>query len=461
LVLKEWPEAAGTFAAAVKRYPNEAQLWFDLGLAQENLRDLKNAAASYEQSVKLKPEAETYGNLSNTYCRLARFAEAEAMARRALDLGAPRAQALNSLGLALNRQNKFAEAKAAFEKALQLEPNDSFILSNLANLAVDQLDFPQAWEFFARARKASKDAPLIRHHEAMARLLAGDYAIGWRLYEARLELPNALRLRLRPRTPRYNGEPLAGEKMLLVAEQGFGDAIHFCRYGTLLEKAGMELIWVAPKPLHRLFAANLPGRVIAEGETLPAADYYLPIVSLPLALGLLEPEEAPIAPYLRAPSPFIPLPEGKGKANSKIGLVWSGSKTHERDFERSIPLEKFAPLWKKIPAQFYAPFTGAGLEQIAGQPVTRLDHLINDFADTAGLLSQLDYLITVDTAAAHLAGALGVKTFLLLPYAPDWRWSRQGETTRWYPTVTLLRQSKPGDWDGVIAQLIESLSAQV
>jgi ADP-heptose:LPS heptosyltransferase len=208
-----------------------------------------------------------------------------------------------------------------------------------------------------------------------------------------------------------------------------------------------------------LFAANLPGKVASEKAALPDADFYLPVLSLPPALGLYDPRQAPAAPYLKPAEQSPGLPGGDGKR--KIGLVWSGSGTHERDHERSVDPAHFTKLCEKIPAQFYAPFTGAGLEKADVLPVMRLNHLIKDFADTAALVSRLDCLISVDTAAAHLAGALGVKTYLLLPHCPDWRWGAKGETTPWYGKHTLLRQQRPGDWDAPLARLAELLTKDV
>jgi hypothetical protein len=175
----------------------------------------------------------------------------------------------------------------------------------------------------------------------------------------------------------------------------------------------------------------------------------VPIISLALAT-----KTDPIIsaePYLFAPqTPVLP----KGKQGLKIGLVWAGSRTHLGDYERSIPLKLLEPLLKDGSADFYAPFIGDALEEIGNLPITRLDALISDFADTAALLKQMDCLITVDTAAAHLAGALGVKTFLLLPHCPDWRWSTTGETTPLYPSLTLMRQPSFGDWTGAINKLL-------
>jgi ADP-heptose:LPS heptosyltransferase len=158
--------------------------------------------------------------------------------------------------------------------------------------------------------------------------------------------------------------------------------------------------------------------------------------------------------YLSAPlTPVLPT----GKFARKIGIVWAGSKTHKRDDERSIPLKFFEPVLSGVRADFYAPFLGEALEEIGDYPITRLDALISDFADTAALLKRMDCLVTVDTAVAHLAGALGVKTYLLISKCPDWRWGTEGEKTALYPSVTLVRQTEFGDWKGAVEKLLAML----
>lgn len=458
LSLKQWDKAISTFTEAVSYFPHQPQLWANLGIAQENLGKIDEAADSYEHSLELqRDQFEVCGNLSNIYRKQGRLEEAEHLAHRAYELGAPKAQALNSLGLVLGKQGKFEAAEKAYRQALELEPDNSAVIANLANLFVDQLKMNEAWPLFAKVRSSPNNA-VTRRDEGMAWLLAGDYAMGWLLYEARLELPTALRIL--PSCPRYKGESLTGKKLMLVAEQGFGDVIMFCRYGKYLADQGAELIWVVPAPLQRLLGDNLPGQVYAEHVPLPDVDYYLPMMSLPLVLGKTSPGDMPATPYIKAPdAPALP----KAKANKqKIGLVWLGSPTHERDHERSISLEHFTPLFTSIDAQFYAPFTGGGLEKVAEEikeqtPILPLAKHITDFSVTAAFLKQLDCLITVDTATAHLAGALGVKTYLLLQHCPDWRWGLSGETTPWYESVTLLRQPRYGDWDSVIGKLVEKL----
>ncbi|HEU0117076.1 MAG TPA: tetratricopeptide repeat protein [Alphaproteobacteria bacterium] len=455
IALQDWMAARDTFTEASEIFPHQPQVWLNLGVAEENLGDLDDAAESLEQSLDLKAEqGDVCGNLSNVYRKLGRFEDAERMAHRAYELGAPKGQSLNSLGLALMKQGKFEAAERTFQEALRHDATDAHIPANIANCYVDQLKFEAAWPFFAKARALSNDAT-IRRDEGMARLLAGQYAEGWKLYEARLELPNALRII--PNCPRYNGEPVAGKKILLLAEQGFGDTIMFCRYGKMLHDMKADICWVVQKPVKWLLDGNMPGTITAEGDPMPYADYYIPLLSLPNALQKPSPADAPTTPYLRVTT-TAELPDAK-TGKKKIGLVWAGSPTHERDHERSIPLEAFAPLFRKLNATFYSPFTGAGLEEItSGTPVIRLDQLITDFADTAAILQALDYLVTVDTATAHLAGALGIKTYLLLQYSPDWRWGTEGISTAWYPSITLLRQPKYGDWESVLNTLLDRLA---
>ncbi|MGB9151863.1 MAG: tetratricopeptide repeat protein [Alphaproteobacteria bacterium] len=510
LALEDWKAAQETFAAATARFPDHALFWLNRGIAEENLGQIDNSIASQEHCLALNPaQAEAYGNLSNLYRKKHRFAEAEEMARRALAKGAAKSDALNCLGLALGKQGKFAEADAAFRQAQRETPDSPATFINRANLAVDQLHFDEAWKLFAAGR-AIKDEAIFRHDEGLARLLSGDYERGFKLFESRLEMPRALRLH--PTCPRWNGESLKGKKLLILAEQGFGDVIQFCRYQKFLPDG--ELIWAVPKNLVRLLSDALRGTVLDEKTALPACDYFVPILSLPLLTSPLplagrvreggvpldlHPQSAndlaAVAAHNTQTSPLLiaPLPnpprEGEGiylsapatpklpqgKCTLKIGLVWAGSRTHERDSERSLRLEQFAPMLNRVEADFYAPVIGEALDEIELSPtpyprprgagesggIIRLDNLITDFADTAALLKQMDCLITVDTSTAHLAAALGVKTFLLLPYCPDWRWGVVGETTVWYPSMTLLRQPKYGDWESVIETLTALLKRRL
>ncbi|MFA4994629.1 MAG: tetratricopeptide repeat protein [Bdellovibrionales bacterium] len=446
--LQEWQAALEAFTAATKRFPNHAPFWFNRGIVEENLKLIDAAIASHERCLALAPDqAEACGNLSNLYRNKRRYADAENMARRAMEKGADKGEALNCLGLALAKQGKFDEARDAFLQAHEAAPDNPAFLSNHANLEIEVFHFDQAWKLFTAAR-AIEDRPVFRYDEGLARLLSGDFKLGFKLLESRLLMPNALRLI--PSYPRWKGERLKGKKLLIIAEQGFGDVLQFCRYQKFLPD--VDLVWAVPKNLVRLLSGSLRGDVVDEKSLLPRCDAYVPILSL--AHETKDVFLPAMEPYLRAPmAPALPA----GTHKLKIGLVWAGSRTHARDNERSIPLRLLEPILNSVNADFYAPFVGDGLEEIGKYPVTRLDDLISDFADTAALLKQMDCLVTVDTAVAHLAGALGLKTYLLLPRCPDWRWGILGKTTPLYPSMTLVRQKTYGDWTGVIEKLLPIL----
>lgn len=452
--LEDWQAAQTCFAHAVQQHPKNPQLWFNLGWANEQCRRPEAARMAYEKSLALDDrQPACCGNLANVLITLKQYELAEHVARRALDLGAPKETACNTLGLALKGQKKFEESMEAFQTVLAFNPHSTAALGNAANTAVDALDFTTAWPLFAAAR-AIEDKPLFRRAEGMARLLAGDYEKGWKLYEARLEMP--LAKKFQAACPRYQGQDLTGKKLLLLAEQGFGDTLHFCRFVPSFQALGAEVLLCVQKPLQRLLAASLPCTVLSEDVPPPDADYFLPLLSAPFALGAFQPKDWPAAPYLKAPpAPLLPQ---RSTTQPNIGLVWAGSLTNSIEHERGIALTQLAPLWHEHKANYYAFFLGDALQAIGDFPILRLDSVMGDFADTAALMLQLDCLITTDTAAAHLAGALGIKTFLLLSYCPDWRWGTNGQSCPWYPSLALLRQPQPGDWGSVVGGLVKILS---
>jgi tetratricopeptide (TPR) repeat protein len=453
IALEDWAAAEEVFTLASAREPDNGSFFFNRGLAEENLKKNEAAEASFERALALGFErGAALGNLSNIYRKRGRYEDAVTAAREALEAGAPRVDALNNLGLALGRLMRFAEAETAFEEAVALAPKNPFFWANRANLAADRRDFESSFRFFAVAR-ALHDDPSIRRDEAMARLVTGD-AAGWELYESRLEIPKAFHAPVHCK--RWAGEDLQGKTLLLLSEQGMGDVLHFCRYGASFAALGASLIWMVPQPLVRLLEGQLPGRVISRAEDFPPAAFYLPLLSAPFALKAFQARKS--GAYLTA-LPHRPSLSVEG-AELKIGLVWTGSATHERDKERSVPLSSFAPLWKAFPdAQFFAPFVGRGLDEIAAlrAPVADLSDSIRDFADTASFLAQMDLLISVDTAAAHLAGAMGVPCFLLLPYVPDWRWGLEGKTTDWYASLRLFRRGAGDDWAAVVERIVAEI----
>jgi tetratricopeptide (TPR) repeat protein len=443
-------EAARVWTLGAARDPANAFFPFNLARVATARGERASALAFLQHATELAPTfAEAFANWAEALIRAGRWDEALARAEHALTLGIDRAAGLNLKALALAGQGAFALADTAWAEALALTPDNASCWANRANAAVDARAFPTALRFFAAAR-ALDDAPLFRRDEGMARLLCRDEKAGWPLYEARLEVRNTLQAR--PACPRYAGEPLAGKTLLLVAEQGFGDTLHFCRYGASLAAQGAALVWVVQPALARLLQANLPGKVVAAGDVVPPADFYVPLLSLPLAFGAAWRD--PARAYLRPRTEIAPLDR------PTIGIVWAGSPTHRRDAERSIALDLLRPVWEAFPSlAFVALSKGDNTAVLAacGAPMVDSSPRLTDFADTAALVARLAAVVSVDTALLHLAGALGVPTIGLLPYAPDWRWGIEDGRAPCYDSLTLCRQTAPGRWDSVLAAVRDCL----
>ena len=314
---------------------------------------------------------------------------------------------------------------------------------------------------FAVALGHAPDFAHAHWNLALALLAHGDYPEGWREYEWRLHLPElGARAPALP-APRWQGEPLSGKTLLATTEQGLGDAIQFVRYASALASRGARVIVQAPGPLQRLLA-SVPGVAATFGtnDALPACDFAIPLLSVPGELGVGANDRACAVPYLRVDAArradiATPIAQVAGSSR-KIGLAWAGSPHHANDRRRSLPLSALAPLFALPGVSWFSLQKGEGVAQVALVPaaasaLTLLDPH-NEFDDTAALVDALDVIVTVDTSIAHLAGALGKRVLILLPFAPDWRWGTTGDTTPWYPTARLFRQRTTGDWASAVTR---------
>ena len=264
--------------------------------------------------------------------------------------------------------------------------------------------------------------------------------------------------------PLWQGEELAGRTLYVYAEQGMGDTLQFARFLPLAARRGARIIFDCQPELLRLLA-NFPelATLRTEGSPLPAADFHLPLMSLPHRLGITLATLPAPARYIGAPpasaGPPLPRPPGTRLA---IGIVWAGRPQHTNDHNRSITIEHFLTLCALPGVALYSLQKGprAGdIAELGAQSLVRdLGPQIKDFADTARLIMQLDVVITIDTAVAHLAGALGRRTFVLLPFTPDWRWLGGREDSPWYPSLRLFRQQAPRDWKGVMQRVRDTLA---
>ncbi len=457
-------EALRYLSAALNSNAGSPDAMSNLGLALHAGGRSEEAVASYRNALRLAPDhPEILYNLANACLELGRLDEALAAYDAALAGRPDHAGALVNRGNTLLRLNRPAEAIASYEAALIAMPGHPQILTNRGH-ALRRLDRPdEALVDFAAALAASPEFAEAHFEAAMARLTLGDFARGWKQYEWRWKTAAFARQRRSFPAPLWLGnEPLAGKTILLHAEQGFGDTLQFVRYAPLLAGQGARVICEV-QPELKLLLSKLPDiTVIAAGEALPAFDLHCPLLSLPLALKTELSTIPADIPYVAASAERLAhwqgfLPSGAPRA----GFVWSGSATHNNDANRSIALARFAALFENPPLRCISLQTelrADDREALRGLP--RLMHLgddIRDFADTAAIIALLDVVVSVDTAVAHLAGALGKPVIILLPHAVDFRWMQQRSDTPWYPAAKLMRQPAFGDWDSVIAGLRDEL----
>ena len=361
------------------------------------------------------------------------------------------------------RLGRYAEAVAAQDAALAAAPDHAGAWLNRGRALAALNRYDEAIASYDRALALRKDDADANFMKALALLTRGDYRRGFEEYEWRWRRTGMPAHKSRGR-PLWLGEyPLARKTILLHAEQGLGDTIQFARYVPVLAAGGANVVLEVQPELTALMA-RLKGvaKIIARGEAPPPFDVHCPLGSLPLALKT-EPSTVPAdIPYLSADDAHLAKWSARlgPRERPRIAIAWSGNASHLNDRNRSIPFAKLAPLFS-IPAQFISIQRDVRSEEaaaLAGE--TRVTHVgaeLESFADTAAVIAQCDLVIAVDTAVAHLAGALGRPLWVLLPFAPDWRWTLDGESSPWYPTARCSVRSALGDWDAVIARVGEAL----
>jgi Flp pilus assembly protein TadD len=426
-------EAVGCYRRALQLNPASAATCGNLGLALQFLGSLEEASKSFELALELDPGvAITHTNLGNVRQAQGRLEEAAACHKWALAIEPTNPEAHSNLGGVLDLQGKVTESMAAYDRALALKPDFTVALFNRSLL-------------------------LLR---------GGDFAAGLPDYEHRW----CVSKRRDFIQPQWYGQPLKGVRILLYAEQGLGDTVQFLRYLPLVRAAGGEVI-LEVQPQMRRLALRLPdvAELICPGDPLPPFDWHCPLMSLPLAFGTSVESIPASAPYLSVSEEAVDaaaqkLRDGREKGKDlRVGIAWAGSPAHLRDRFRSIPLRLLEPLFGLAGAQFFSLQLGpaaAELTDTSGR-VTDLGPEIEDMADSASLIANLNLVIAVDTAVAHLAGALAKPVWVLLPFSPDWRWFLDREDSPWYPAMRLFRQPALGDWGPVVGAMRSALVEKI
>lgn len=423
---------------------------------------LEEALAAIRQALRLAPDHSLA--LNNGAALLAkelkRPAEALPLLEHALRLDDNDASAWNGMGYALVELRRYDDALLCLGRALQLRPDYALALYNQGNALQFQNRLEEAMCSYDAALALAPDMGDAQFAQSTCRLLLGDLAQGLRQYEWRWVKPAYLALAQQYTQPQWQGESLADKTLLVHAEQGLGDTLQMVRYLPLLSAQGARVILQVQEPLTALLEGLGGATVIDRQQALPAHDLRIPLMSLPAALDRI-PADVPYVQTDAARSAQWQARLGKASA-PRIGLAWAGNPKHDNDSARSIPLRKMLRLLQPG-LEFIAlqrDLSAADRLLLAGEPALHSHAAAQtDFAETAALLAQLDLVICVDTAIAHLAGAMGKPVWLLLPHAPDWRWMLEREDSPWYPTMRLFRQQRPGDWDELLERIDAALRA--
>lgn len=368
-----------------------------------------------------------------------------------------RSDAFSNLAGMLQATGNPVPALDAAATALRLDPANLAALQNSAEILKDFAEWSAVLETYDAALALAPASAELRFARGLQLLMMGQWADGWREHEQRWHVSHMPLSTAQPTSPRWDGSPLNGRHLLLIEEQGLGDQIMFARFAAKAA-AGGRVTLRCSEPLRTLFS-SVPGvhAVISAGDPLPTHDVHASTMSLPHLLGLPSPDSVDGAAYLR---PADACPVGinailpiESVRRPRIGLVWSGNPRHRNDARRSVPLRFLQPLIATPGVQFFSLQHGPDALHRAGElppHVTAIGTHLTSLNDTAHALLRLDLLITVDTSVAHLAGALGVQTVLLVPFVPDWRWLLDRSDTPWYTSMQLLRQSALFEWSPVI-----------
>jgi len=459
-----------------------------LGQAYARVGDLQQAIAGYDHAIRMQPDfADAYGNRANVYVMVGRLSEALADYDRALALRPNSFEDWGNRGALLHDIDRLDEALASYERAIAVKPdfagghfNRGNVLRDLAQIAdaraagtgvaANTAKFDAAEAAYTRAITLEPQLHDAFVGRALVHLLRGDWENGFRDYAHRTKVGQPTFVPLDE--PLWAGETLAGERLVLLTEQGLGDTINLCRFAPLLATRGFDVTILTRKAMQPLLSCLPRVKITASADELkqdPRPLRWLPLMSVPGVLGI-RPDTIPAeVPYLSAsPERIAAWAARIGGTGFKIGINWTSGHSENLHFvKRNIPLAALAPLAALPGVRLISLQKGPAANDIV-KVAFRVETLNADpdpdadlFLDTAAVMMQLDLVITCDTSVAHLAGALGRPVFTALPMIADWRWLLTRDDTPWYPTMKLFRQHAPDDWSGALARMAQAVRAKI
>jgi Flp pilus assembly protein TadD len=467
-------EALRAAECAIALQPESPEAWNNKGFSLEHLGHVPQAVDSYRNAIRYGGDyTEAMANLGDVLFRLGRYDEAATWLRRVVGARPRNAAAHKKLAVALRRMGQLADAAVAYQAAVDLMPGDADLLNDIGGVCQELGDRPAAETLLRHCLAVNPQHPDGHWNLALALLAMGRWKEGWKEYEWRRRLSLDAGQTRSFFQPAWDGaSSVKGKTLLVCSEQGFGDTIQFARYALLLKARGARVVLECQPPLRQLLS-SLPGvdGVVPRGDPIPPFDLHVRLMTLPGQFGT-EPDSIPW------PGPYLHAEAGRQEkfrnllsadAGLKVGLIWQGRPAHRGDRFRSMRLGLFEPLARIPGVRLVSLQKNPGADQLAadGRRLNLLqwsdpgDVSEEAWADTAAVIKNLDLVIGVDTSVCHLAGAMGVETWLALPKAADWRWLEAREDTRWYPTMRLFRQARLGDWGPVVSAMAAELHKRV
>jgi tetratricopeptide (TPR) repeat protein len=451
---------------ALELRPDYPHALNNLALALIEKGELDEAIAACRRAIALNPHfAEAHNNLGNALQRKNQPDDAIVAHLKAISINPKIAEFHHNLGIALQDKQQLEQAISAYCQAITLNPDYTKAHVNLANALREQGRPHDAIEEFRRVLDLQPDFAEVHTNLAMALLSQGIFEQGWQEYEWRWKCEDFSSRKRDFLQPIWDGSPFAGRTLLLHAEQGIGDGIQFIRFLPRVKRLGGNVLIECHPSIYRLLNSIAEGcRIVPSEDPLPPFDLHCPLLSLPRVFSVTLQTIPAIVPYLQPDANDVRVWQERFARYSndlRVGLVWSGNPTHKNDRNRSISPASFAPFANVPGITFFSLQKGPAAAETKNPPpglkITDWTEDLPDFAATAALISNLDLVVTVDTAVAHLAGAIGKPVWTLLPFVPDWRWLWNRTDTPWYPTMRLFRQPARGDWNSVIALVADEL----
>jgi tetratricopeptide (TPR) repeat protein len=458
-------DAMSCYQKALQFNPNYTDAYINLGIILHDKGQLDEAISCYQKVLQINPNyADAFYKLGNAFQEKKQFDKAMSYYQKAIQLNPTLTDAFNNLGISLKEKGQLDEAIQYWQKALQLDPTYTNAYNNLGCAFKDKMCLDEAVIQYKKALEIDPNAAETHFNLSGIFLLNGNFHEGWREYEWRNKLKE-FRHRIF-KQPLWDGFDISKSTILTFIDKGlkgFGDTIQFIRYAPLVSQCGAKVIVECQKELESILK-GIKGidQVIKEtqDELLPAFDTYCPLLSLPFIFKTNLANIPNIIPYITADTLLVKQWKSRiqyDHAKFKIGLVWSGDPKHKTNIFRSCPLDILKPLAGSKDIILYSLQKGDVEKPPQDMGIIDYTEEIRDFSDTAALIENFDLVISVDTAVAHLAGALGKPIWTLLPFAPDWRWMLNREDSPWYPTMRLFRQPAPGDWESVISKVKDEL----